>query len=29
MAKQLESRYEPGGRGKRWLKLKAAETWTA
>jgi len=26
MAKQLESRYEPGGRGKRWLKLKAAET---
>ncbi len=26
MAKQLDSAYEPGGRGKRWLKLKAAET---
>ena len=26
MAKDLESPYEPGGRGKRWLKLKAAET---
>ncbi|PYM64284.1 MAG: ATP-dependent DNA ligase [Candidatus Rokuibacteriota bacterium] len=26
MAKDLESPYEPGGRGKRWLKLKAVET---
>ena len=26
MAKDLRSGYEPGGRGKRWLKLKAAET---
>ena len=26
MAKDLRSPYEPGGRGKRWLKLKAAET---
>ena len=26
MAKDLRSAYEPGGRGKRWLKLKAAET---
>jgi len=26
MAKDLASRYEPGGRGKRWFKLKAAET---
>jgi DNA ligase-1 len=26
MAKDLTSSYEPGGRGKRWLKLKAAET---
>ena len=26
MAKDLLSPYEPGGRGKRWLKLKAAET---
>src|SRR5437899_2124887 len=26
MAKDPESPYEPGGRGKRWLKLKAAET---
>jgi DNA ligase-1 len=26
MAKDLQSPYEPGGRGKRWLKLKAAET---
>jgi DNA ligase-1 len=26
MAKDLGSPYEPGGRGKRWLKLKAVET---
>ena len=26
MAKDLGSPYEPGGRGKRWLKLKVAET---
>src|SRR5204862_5137177 len=26
MAKDLGSGYEPGGRGKRWFKLKAAET---
>ena len=26
MAKDLVSTYEPGGRGKRWFKLKAAET---
>jgi DNA ligase-1 len=26
MAKELTSSYEPGGRGKRWFKLKAAET---
>ncbi|MBI1848439.1 MAG: ATP-dependent DNA ligase, partial [Candidatus Rokubacteria bacterium] len=26
MAKDLASAYEPGGRGKRWLKIKAAET---
>lgn len=26
MAKDLKSPYEPGGRGKRWLKLKAALT---
>jgi DNA ligase 1 len=26
MAKDLQSPYEPGGRGKRWLKLKAPET---
>lgn len=26
MAKDLRSAYEPGGRGKRWLKLKAAGT---
>jgi DNA ligase-1 len=26
MAKDLASAYEPGGRGKRWFKLKAAET---
>jgi len=26
MAKDLQSPYEPGGRGKRWLKLKVAET---
>jgi DNA ligase-1 len=26
MAKDLASGYEPGGRGKRWFKLKAAET---
>jgi DNA ligase-1 len=26
MAKDLGSPYEPGGRGKRWFKLKAAET---
>jgi len=26
MAKDLRAAYEPGGRGKRWLKLKAAET---
>ena len=26
MAKDLASPYEPGGRGKRWFKLKAAET---
>ena len=26
MAKDPRSSYEPGGRGKRWLKLKAAET---
>ena len=26
MAKDLRSSYEPGGRGKRWFKLKAAET---
>ena len=26
MAKDLRSAYEPGGRGKRWFKLKAAET---
>jgi len=26
MAKDPRSPYEPGGRGKRWLKLKAAET---
>ena len=26
MAKDLTSTYEPGGRGKRWFKLKAAET---
>jgi DNA ligase 1 len=26
MAKDLASLYEPGGRGKRWLKIKAAET---
>jgi DNA ligase-1 len=26
MAKDLTSPYEPGGRGKRWLKLKAVET---
>ena len=25
MAKDLQSPYEPGGRGKRWFKLKAAE----
>ena len=26
MAKDLASPYEPGGRGKRWFKIKAAET---
>jgi len=26
MAKDLTSAYEPGGRGKRWFKVKAAET---
>ncbi len=26
MAKQLDSAYEPGGRGKRWFKLKASQT---
>jgi len=26
MAKDLASGYEPGGRGKRWFKIKAAET---
>ena len=26
MAKDLKSAYEPGGRGKRWFKVKAAET---
>jgi DNA ligase 1 len=26
VAKDLRSTYEPGGRGKRWFKLKAAET---
>jgi len=26
MAKDLTSRYEPGGRGKRWLKLKTADS---
>src|SRR5207247_1788573 len=26
MAKDLRSSYEPGGRGKRWFKLKVAET---
>src|SRR5213594_4225676 len=26
MAKDLRSAYEPGGRGKRWFKLKSAET---
>jgi DNA ligase-1 len=26
MAKDLAAAYEPGGRGKRWFKLKAAET---
>jgi len=26
MAKDLASAYEPGGRGKRWFKVKAAET---
>jgi len=26
MAKDLRSAYEPGGRGKRWFKLKAVET---
>src|SRR3989449_570365 len=26
MAKDLRSPYEPGGRGKRWFKLKSAET---
>jgi DNA ligase-1 len=26
MAKDLRSTYEPGGRGKRWFKIKAAET---
>ena len=26
MAKDLASTYEPGGRGKRWFKIKAAET---
>jgi DNA ligase-1 len=26
MAKDLEAPYEPGGRGKRWFKVKAAET---
>ena len=26
MAKDLSSPYEPGGRGKRWFKVKAAET---
>jgi len=26
MAKDLRSTYEPGGRGKRWFKLKSAET---
>ena len=26
MAKDLRSTYEPGGRGKRWFKLKTAET---
>ena len=26
MAKDLGSAYEPGGRGKRWFKMKAAET---
>ena len=26
MAKELASAYEPGGRGKRWFKVKAAET---
>jgi len=26
MAKDLSSTYQPGGRGKRWFKLKAAET---
>jgi DNA ligase-1 len=26
VAKDLRSAYEPGGRGKRWFKLKAAET---
>src|SRR3989442_1592329 len=26
MAKDLRAAYEPGGRGKRWFKLKAAET---
>src|SRR5262249_11361933 len=26
VAKDLRSTYEPGGRGKRWFKLKVAET---
>src|SRR5437870_3828834 len=26
MAKELQSTYEPGGRGKRWFKLKVAQT---
>src|SRR5262249_59748586 len=26
VAKDLRSAYEPGGRGKRWFKIKAAET---
>jgi DNA ligase-1 len=26
MAKDLRAPYEPGGRGKRWFKIKAAET---
>ena len=26
LAKDLQSAYEPGGRGKRWFKVKAAET---